>query len=98
MWRRLLCAQCGRPLEGLLLLLPPLGPRCVVAVRLGQPACGCGKVKDVGGDGVEEDAVVRDDDDAVLSPPHVHLEHLRPAILDGVPEEGKDEIILNINY
>ena len=35
--------------------------------------------------------VVRDDDDAVLGPPHVHLEHLRPAILDGVPE-GKDEL------
>ena len=30
--------------------------------------------------------VVRDDDDAVLGPPHVHLEHLRPAILDCVPE------------
>ena len=41
--------------------------------------------------------VVRDDDDAVLGPPHVHLEHLRPAILDGVPE-GKDKIILNTNY
>ena len=39
--------------------------------------------------------VVRDDDDAVLGPPHVHLEHLRPAILDGVPEGTKDEIILN---
>ena len=39
--------------------------------------------------------VVRDDDDAVLGPPHVHLEHLRPAILDGVPEGTKDKIILN---
>ena len=42
--------------------------------------------------------VVRDDDDAVLGPPHVHLEHLRPAILDGVPEGTKDEIILNTSY
>ena len=41
--------------------------------------------------------VVRDDDDAVLGPPHVHLEHLCPAILDGVPE-GRDKIILNTTH
>ena len=37
--------------------------------------------------------VVRDDDDAVLRPPHVELQHVRAALGDGAPEPAQGVLV-----